>query len=105
MINLTITDRNGMVSAPTGENMATPAKAIRTADNLANRDGEWYYYDNGVNVDGIGTGGGQFYWAVMFPAGSYNGNALTKVAAFDYMAMTGNVTIYNDGATAPANQV
>ncbi len=105
MINLTITDRNGMVSVPTGENIATQAKAIRTADNLANRDGEWYYYDNGVNVDGIGTGGGQFYWAVMFPAGSYNGNALTKVAAFDYMAMTGNVTIYNDGATAPANQV
>ena len=105
MINLTITDRNGMVSVPTGENVATPAKAIRTAENLANRDGEWYYYDNGVNVDGIGTGGGQFYWAVMFPAGSYNGNALTKVAAFDYMAMTGNVTIYNDGATAPANQV
>ena len=105
MINLTITDRNGMVSVPTGENVATPAKAIRTAENLANRDGEWYYYDNGVNVDGIGTGGGQFYWAVMFPAGSYNGNTVTKVAAFDYMAMTGNVTIYNDGATAPANQV
>ena len=105
MINLTVTDRSGMVSVPTGENVATPAKAIRTAENLANRDGEWYYYDNGVNVDGIGTGGGQFYWAVMFPAGSYNGNALTKVAAFDYMAMTGNVTIYNDGATAPANQV
>ena len=76
-----------------------------TQPGKANRDGDWYYYDNGVNVDGIGTGGGQFYWAVMFPAGSYNGNALTKVAAFDYMAMTGNVTIYNDGATAPANQV
>ena len=105
MINLTITDRNGMVSVPTGENVTTPARAIRTAENLANRDGEWYYYDNGVNVDGIGTGGGQFYWAVMFPAGSYNGNALTKVSAYDYMAMTGNVTIYNDGATAPANQV
>ena len=105
MINLTISDRNGMVSVPTGENVATLASAIRTAENLANRDGEWYYYDNGVNVDGIGTGGGQFYWAVMFPAGSYNGNALTKVAAYDYMAMTGNVTIYNDGATAPANQV
>ncbi len=105
MINLTITDRNGMVSVPTGENVATPARAIRTAENLANRDGEWYYYDNGVNVDGIGTGGGQFYWAVMFPASSYNGNALTKVSAYDYMAMTGNVTIYNDGATAPANQV
>ncbi len=105
MINLTITDRNGMVSVPTGENVATLASAIRTANNLANRDGDWYYYDNGVNVDGIGTGGGQFYWAVMFPAGSYTGNTVTKVSAYDYMAMTGNVTIYNDGATAPANQV
>jgi hypothetical protein len=30
---------------------------------------------------------------------------VTKVAAYDYMAMTGNVTIYNDGATSPVNAV
>nr|MCR5014488.1 choice-of-anchor J domain-containing protein [Bacteroidales bacterium] len=65
----------------------------------------WVYYDNGENEDAIGTGGGQFSWGVMFPAGSYAGNAVTKVMAFDYMAMTGNVTIYNDGTTAPANAV
>ena len=32
--------------------------------------GEWYYYDNGVNEDAIGTGGSNFWWGVMFPAGS-----------------------------------
>jgi len=67
--------------------------------------GEWYYYDNGVNVDAIGTGGSNFYWGVMFPAGSYTGTMVTKTAMYDYMAMTGNVTIYNDGTTAPANAV
>ena len=68
-------------------------------------EGQWYYYDNGVNVDAIGTGGGEFWWGVMFPAGSYTGNAVTKVAAFDYMAMAGDVTIYNDGTTSPATAV
>ena len=64
--------------------------------------GDWYYYDNGVNVDAIGTGGGNFWWAVMFPAGSYQGNMVTKVSAYDYMAMSGNVTIYVGGSSAPA---
>ncbi len=68
-------------------------------------EGQWYYYDNGTNEDAIGTGGGNFYWGVMFPAGSYEGNAVTKVSTYDYMAMTGNVTIYNDGTTAPATAV
>ena len=65
-------------------------------------EGHWYYYDNGVNEDAIGTGGGNFWWGIMVPAGSYEGNSVTKVAAYDYMAMTGTATIYNDGATAPA---
>ena len=67
--------------------------------------GDWYYYDDGVNVDAIGTGGGNFYWGVMFPAGSYTGNMVTKVATYDYMAMTGNVTIYTGGTTAPGTAV
>jgi hypothetical protein len=67
--------------------------------------GDWYYYDNGVNVDAIGTGGGNFYWGVMFPAGSYTGNTVTKVSAYDYMAMTGNVTIYTGGTNAPGTAV
>ena len=63
--------------------------------------GGWLYYDDGVNEDAIGTGGGNFWWGVMFPTGSYYGNMLTKVSAYDYMAMTGTVTIYNDGNNRP----
>ncbi|MBQ1583617.1 MAG: hypothetical protein II078_01000, partial [Muribaculaceae bacterium] len=69
-------------------------------------EGDWYYYDNGVNVDAIGlTAGGSFYWGVMFPAGSYQGNMVTKVSLFDYEAHTGNILIYQGGATAPATLV
>ncbi len=68
-------------------------------------EGEWYYYDDGTCLDAIGTGGGQFSWGVMFPAGSYEGNMVTKVAAWDYMAMTGTVTVYNGGTTAPGTAV
>ena len=68
-------------------------------------EGQWYYYDNGTAASGIGTNGGQFYWGVMFPAGSFNGNMVTKVSAYDYMYMNGDVTIYNDGNTSPASPV
>ena len=70
-------------------------------------EGDWYYYDNGVYGTSIGTGGGQFSWGVMFPAGSYEGDMVTKVAAYNAAnyPMTGTVTIYNDGASAPASPV
>ena len=64
-----------------------------------------YKYDNGTMASGIGLGGGAFQWGVMFPAGSYTGNTLTKVSVYDTQAMTGSVTIYNDGTTAPAKAV
>ena len=64
--------------------------------------GDWYYYDNGVNADAIGlTSGGSFYWGVMFPAGSYEGNMVTKVSMYDYSAHTGNILVYQGGTTAP----
>ena len=67
---------------------------------LTNRG--WYYYDDGANVDAIGTGGGNFWWGIMLPAGSYTGNTLTKVAAYDYEAMTGTASIYQGGTNAPS---
>ena len=68
--------------------------------------GDWYYYDNGVNVDAVGlTAGGSFYWGVMFPAGSYEGNMVTKVSMFDYSAHTGNILVYQGGSTAPGTLV
>ena len=65
----------------------------------------WYYYDNGTYVGSVGLGGGEFHWAVMFPAGSYEGSLLSKVKAYDVNAMVGTLAIYNDGETAPADQV
>ena len=64
-----------------------------------------YKYDNGTNASSVGLGGGAFSWGVMFPAGSYTGTTLSKVSVFDPKAMTGSVTIYNDGDAAPANPV
>ncbi len=72
---------------------------------ISNRDG-WLIYDDGVNVDAIGlTAGGSFYWGVMFPGGSYEGNMLTKVSMYDYSAHTGNILIYQGGDTAPGTLV
>ena len=66
----------------------------------------WVFYDDGVNVDAIGlTAGGSFYWGVMFPAGQYAGNTVSKVSMFDYAAHTGNIIICQGGTTAPGTQL
>ncbi len=101
--DITLSVASKAVAAPLTS--ASGRTGFNAAQNgMISRDG-WYYYDNGNNEDAIGTGGGEFWWAIMLPAGSYEGNTLTKVAAYDYMAMTGDVTIYNDGTNAPANAV
>ena len=81
-------------------NVMNAGEGFGAAENQMTRD--WYYYDNGVNEDAIGTGGGNFWWGIMLPAGSYDGTSLTKVAAYDYMAMTGTASIYQGGTSAPA---
>ena len=66
----------------------------------------WNQYDNGTYASGVGLGGGEFSWGVMFPAGTYSGNILSKVSVYDVTAMTGTVTIYNDDATnAPTDAI
>lgn len=70
--------------------------------SATNMTRDWYYYDNGSNDDAIGlTSGGGFYWGIMLPANSYEGNVVTKVAYYDYAAHTGTVSIYNGGTSAP----
>ncbi len=59
------------------------------------------YHNDGAYSTSIGLGGGEFEWGVMFPAGTYTENKLTKVSVYDQSAMTGTVNIYNDGATEP----
>ena len=89
-------------SAKSGNEFMAAGHGFGLANNSLSDDGNWYYYDNGVNEDAIGTGGGNFWWGIMLPAGSYEGNSLTKVAAYDYMAMTGTASIYQGGTTAPS---
>jgi len=70
-----------------------------TVGAKSNREGQWYYYDNGNNMDAIGLSSGtaNFSWGIMFPAGSYNSGNLTKVGYYDYTAHTGNIHIYQGG--------
>jgi hypothetical protein len=68
-------------------------------------NGSENYYDDGVNQDAIGTNGGQFSWGVMFPAGSYQGSSVMQVSAYDYMAMTGTLTLYAGGTNAPGTMI
>ena len=68
--------------------------------------GQWYQYGTDVVATGVGAGGA-FYWGVMFPAGTYTGNMVTKAATYEMTGygFSGTVTVYNDGATAPATAV
>ncbi len=97
-----VVDDIEFTGAKRGGNLAAAGVGFGAANNALTDDGNWYYYDNGINEDAIGTGGGNFWWAIMLPAGSYDGNRLTKVAAYDYMAMTGTASIYQGGTSAPA---
>ena len=79
--------------------------------NFDNRAG-WIYYDNGTVSDNILGLSNQstgevfpFSFGVMFPAGSYEGNTLTKTAYYDPAANTGNIEIYQGGTTAPTTLV
>ncbi|MBQ8760926.1 MAG: choice-of-anchor J domain-containing protein [Bacteroidales bacterium] len=66
---------------------------------------EWLYYDNGVNVTGIGLGSpSSIHYGIMFPGASledYIGTMMTKVSVFDYEAQEGNLMIYYGGDNAP----
>lgn len=62
---------------------------LMNAQNTENRDGQWYYYDNG---EYLGYYSDISEWGIMLPAGSYVGNTLTKVSIFD--CNTGNQPFY-----------
>ena len=69
------------------------------------KEGSWYYYDNGEYATTVGLNGQPFSWAIMIPAGTYTGNTVSKVALFDIAEWEGSLEIYNGGTTAPANLV
>ena len=77
-----------------------------TAGAKGNRDGQWYYYDNGTNYNAMGLqSGGGFYWGIMFPAGSFESGNLSKISYFDSAAHSGQVLISQGGTTAPGTQI
>ena len=82
------------------------ADAAATSSTLEYVEGTiptWNKYDNGTLATNVGLGSSNFSWGIMFPAGSYAGNLLSKVSVYDVEEMTGSVSIYNDGDTAPEN--
>lgn len=71
----------------------------------AGQTAEWLYYDDGVNVTGIGLGSPtSLYFGIMFPGASlesYVGTYITKVSLYDYEAHEGNLLVYYGGELAP----
>lgn len=63
-------------------------------------------YDDGSNFNLIGQqGGGNFLWAVMFPAEDMMPGDLTKVMMYDGAAHTGDISIYLGGDAVPGTLV
>lgn len=74
-----------------------------------NHEGEWMFYDDGVNIDGVGRYyGDTFYWAIMLPSETvkpYVGQKLIKVSTYDYAAHDGYLMIYKGGDNYPSTLV
>ena len=81
-------------------------KVTWDGNNPPTPEGQWYHYGDETLTNNIGANGA-FYWAVMFPAGTYTGNTVSKVATYatGYEAFTGTVTIYNDLSATPSTAV
>ena len=77
---------------------------LANAQNTVQRDGNWYYYDDGNYINRVLVQSEDMASAVMFPAGSYEGNYLSKVSYFGVSSgFEGKVSVYNDGESAPAS--
>ena len=68
--------------------------------------GEWYQYGEDEFATSIGAGG-SFFWAVMFPAGSYEGDQVITAATYEVenYPFEGAVYVCNGGDTAPGDIV
>ena len=78
-------------------------------ENEHESDGDNLFYDDGINVDGVGKfEAGPFYWGIMFTADDlapYVGQKILKVSTYDYAAHDGEIRIYIGGSTAPLTLV
>lgn len=70
-------------------------------------EGDYLYYDDGVNIEGIGLmAGTPIYWAIYIPASDlapFDNYRATKVAMFDYEGHRGKIMIYQGDETTPEN--
>ena len=87
---------------------------VELSNPTRDEDGEWLYYDNGINESAFGfmdynTGEPMtMYWAIMFPAdviSQYAGTQITKVSMYVYEGHTGGVSIHTGGDYAPGTTV
>lgn len=85
-----------------------------TARGIAEEEGEWLFYDNGIyesasgNFDASTMQPSQIYWAIMFPAdmiSDYAGKTISKVSMYDNSAHRGAFSIHKGGDTAPGTMV
>ena len=77
-------------------------------------NGEWLFYDSGVNESAFGMMDYNtwepttFNWAIMFPADiitAYHGTQITKVSMYVYEAHEGAFSIHKGGEYAPGTMV
>ena len=82
---------------------------LTTKEQTRKKEGEWLYYDNGVNYDAIILqGGASFYYAMMFPAedmAEFIGQSITKISMFDFSEHEGRFMIYFGGDKSPGTLV
>lgn len=72
-------------------------------DGEKNREGQWFFYDNG-QCDGALEGGERFFWGIEIPRedlSQYTDYMLTKVSMFDAVPQEGVIMIYQGGETSP----
>ena len=90
--------------AANGNKSLAPGRTGQAVAKAPTVDGNWMYYDDGVQATSIGVGGGTIYWGIMLPASTLTGNTLEKVAVYENDYNTDPITllIYSGGDTAPA---
>ena len=85
-----------------------------TSSAKRDENGEWLFYDSGVNESAFGMMDyntwepTSFNWAIMFPADiitAYHGTQITKVSMYVYEAHEGAFSIHKGGEYAPGTMV
>jgi len=88
-----------------GENVILTWDGVPDAE--INRDGQWFYYDNG-ECSGVLGADSKVFWGIQIPRenlAQYTDYMLTKVSLFDAVEQQGVIQIYQDGETNPGELI